>query len=275
MTWYDGSQASRIGGRKMKKVIALTIMALFLFPLVGIAGDFYSVKRVIDGDTFELETGDIVRLIGVDVPETSEPIGSEASKFVSSLLTGGSVRLEYDRERRDLYQRLLAYAFLGETFINAELIKRGYARAYTKYPFKQEYMDLFTQLEREAQEAGKGLWAKKAMSPQPTGEEYWLNTSSGVLHNSSCRWYGKTKEGHYTREPLGRDCSICGGAHRQAIIQKTKPSSPEDDITVYVTRTGKKYHRAGCRYLRKSAIPMKLSEARRLYGPCSVCKPPR
>ncbi len=45
--------------------------------------------------------------------------------------------------------------------------------------------------------------------------------------------------------------------------------------TVYVTRTGSKYHLAGCRYLRQSSIPMKLSEARKLYTPCSVCRPPK
>jgi len=45
-------------------------------------------------------------------------------------------------------------------------------------------------------------------------------------------------------------------------------------ITVYVTRTGKLYHRDGCRYLRQSKIPMSLAEAAQRYGPCSVCKPP-
>lgn len=44
--------------------------------------------------------------------------------------------------------------------------------------------------------------------------------------------------------------------------------------TVYVTRTGEKYHRDGCRYLRQSRIPMKLSEAKKMYAPCSVCRPP-
>jgi hypothetical protein len=47
------------------------------------------------------------------------------------------------------------------------------------------------------------------------------------------------------------------------------------DVTVYVTNTGTKYHRDGCRYLRQSRIPMKLSEAKKRYDPCSVCKPPR
>ena len=43
--------------------------------------------------------------------------------------------------------------------------------------------------------------------------------------------------------------------------------------TVYVTRTGSKYHRSGCRYLRKSKIAISLEEARRSYEPCSVCNP--
>ena len=46
------------------------------------------------------------------------------------------------------------------------------------------------------------------------------------------------------------------------------------NITVYVTRTGEKYHRDGCRYLRQSRIPMSLAQAAKMYGPCSVCKPP-
>ena len=48
----------------------------------------------------------------------------------------------------------------------------------------------------------------------------------------------------------------------------------EEDPTVYVTKTGKKYHAAGCSYLKKSSIPMKLSVASQLYSPCSKCKPP-
>lgn len=47
-----------------------------------------------------------------------------------------------------------------------------------------------------------------------------------------------------------------------------------EEITVYVTRTGHKYHRAGCRYLSKSMIPIGLADARRQYSPCSVCQPP-
>jgi hypothetical protein len=53
------------------------------------------------------------------------------------------------------------------------------------------------------------------------------------------------------------------------------PSVAADaEETVYVTRTGAKYHRAGCRSLARSRIPMSLKEAAGRYGPCSICRPP-
>lgn len=63
---------------------------------------------------------------------------------------------------------------------------------------------------------------------------------------------------------------------RWAGLAAAEPSakSAEDEVIVYVTRTGTKYHRAGCRYLSKSAIPMALSQASARYNPCSVSRPP-
>jgi hypothetical protein len=59
-------------------------------------------------------------------------------------------------------------------------------------------------------------------------------------------------------------------------LSKDKPSViHKKEQIVYVTRTGKKYHREDCRYLRRSSIPMKLSAARKVYDPCSVCQPPK
>lgn len=55
-----------------------------------------------------------------------------------------------------------------------------------------------------------------------------------------------------------------------------KKSYNEDEITVYITKTGSKYHRAGCQYLRQSCIPITLAQAKaRGYTPCKVCKPPK
>jgi len=114
---------------------------------VVIAGEWTKVTRVIDGDTIVIGSGKKVRLIGVDTPETVHPnkpveyFGKQASTFTKKMLTGKRIRLEFDQNKADKYGRLLGYVFLEDgTFFNAELIKQGYAYAYTKYPFRQAYI---------------------------------------------------------------------------------------------------------------------------------------
>lgn len=124
------------------------------------------VTRVVDGDTIEVrldgETED-VRYIGVDTPETVKPgapvecFGHEASDFNEQLVDGRMVRLEFDAERRDVYGRLLAYVHAGDRFVNAELVRLGYATTLTIAP-NDRFAGLFARLEREAADAGRGLW---------------------------------------------------------------------------------------------------------------------
>jgi len=133
-------------------------------------GPAYAVLRVIDGDTIVIRHNDhdtTVRLIGVDTPETvhpSKPIqhyGKEASSFLHNLLTGESVHLEppASGSPQDRYGRLLAYVYRAPDglFVNEELIRQGYGRAYTTYPFLRS--DRFVNRQRSAQAAGRGLWA--------------------------------------------------------------------------------------------------------------------
>jgi endonuclease YncB( thermonuclease family) len=121
------------------------------------------VSHVIDGDTLALDSGEDVRLIGVDTPETKHPkkpverFGKEATAFTKQLVEGQEVRLAYGQQRRDKYDRTLAYVYLLDgTFLNAEIIRQGYRFAYTRFPFK--YLEEFRRLEREAREAKRGLW---------------------------------------------------------------------------------------------------------------------
>ena len=121
--------------------------------------------RVIDGDTIELDGGERVRLIGVDTPETVDPrrpvqyFGKEASAFTRRMVEGKDVRIAQDQESRDQYGRTLAYVYLPDgTFLNAEIIRQGYGHAYTRFPYR--YQRQFVQLEREARENGRGLWAR-------------------------------------------------------------------------------------------------------------------
>ena len=125
------------------------------------------VTRVVDGDTVEAQVGgseEDVRYIGVDTPESVKPdapvecYGPQASHFNERLVEGETVRLEYDAEERDVYGRLLAYVYLGDTFVNAELVERGYATTLT-IPPNTRFADLFARLEREASDDGRGLWS--------------------------------------------------------------------------------------------------------------------
>lgn len=128
-----------------------------------LAGGDRVVTRVIDGDTIVLDGGERVRLIGVDTPESVDPrrpvqyFALEASEYTRRLLQGKAVRLEYDVQRRDRYQRTLAYVFLGDgTLANEQIIRDGYGFAYVKYPFSR--MESFRAAEREARQNGRGLW---------------------------------------------------------------------------------------------------------------------
>ncbi|MBI3317698.1 MAG: thermonuclease family protein [Candidatus Omnitrophica bacterium] len=125
------------------------------------------VERVVDGDTAVLSTGVRVRYIGVDTPELHhprkpvEPFAREAKEFNRRLVEGKKVRLELDVQRYDRYHRLLAYLFLADgTFVNSELLRQGYAQLLT-IPPNVKYADLFVENQREAREAGRGLWRKR------------------------------------------------------------------------------------------------------------------
>jgi micrococcal nuclease len=140
--------------------------------------DDIAVKRVVDGDTLLLESGDRVRLIGIDTPEvhesaklhrdagrsgqdikTIQEMGKRAADFTKSLVEGKRVRLEFDVERKDKYGRLLAYVYLvdGGVFVNAKIVEEGYASLMT-YPPNVKYADEFVKLYRQARENNRGLW---------------------------------------------------------------------------------------------------------------------
>jgi len=79
-----------------------------------------------------------------------------------------------------------------------------------------------------------------------------------------------------TTSPASAPASVQQPSEPAKAVAATPPAQTnKQEITVYVTKTGAKYHRDGCRYLSKSKIPMSLSAAKRSYGPCSVCGPPQ
>jgi micrococcal nuclease len=126
------------------------------------------VLRVVDGDTIEVLIAgqeEDVRYIGVDTPESVTPgelvecFGRRAGSFNQRLVGGRKVTLRFDRERRDPYGRLLAYVYVGDRMVNAELVRRGYARTLTIAPNDSRAV-LLARLERDAGRAGRGLWGR-------------------------------------------------------------------------------------------------------------------
>ena len=130
-------------------------------------GDAAVVERVVDGDTIVLVGGERVRLIGVDTPETKDPrksvqcFGKEAAAFTSTLLPPGThVRVVLDVEPRDRFGRTLAYVYreADGLFVNAELVRNGYAQLMT-IPPNVAHVDEFRALQTEARDGGRGLWS--------------------------------------------------------------------------------------------------------------------
>ena len=118
------------------------------------------VVRVIDGDTVELGDGSRVRYLCIDTPERGEAFYSEATERNSKLVYGKVVRLETGVEDVDKYGRLLRYVYVGEVFVNAELVKGGFAEAFI-FDEEEVHADYLRQLESEARRAGRGQWEEE------------------------------------------------------------------------------------------------------------------
>ena len=100
--------------------------------------------EVIDGDTFRLGNGELVRLIGIDAPELSQPGGELSREYLSHLILGKKITLERGLEERDKYNRLLHFVYIGNLCVNEEMIKQGYAEAryVSENPIHKYYLQL-------------------------------------------------------------------------------------------------------------------------------------
>jgi len=119
----------------------------------------FLVKEVIDGDTIILSDGSRVRLIGINTPEYGMYFYEEAREVLEAMVLGREVILEKDISGADKYGRLLRYVYAGDLFVNLEMVKRGFANAYT-YPPDVKYTGEFQGAERYARENNLGLWEK-------------------------------------------------------------------------------------------------------------------
>ncbi|MFH1995850.1 MAG: thermonuclease family protein [Candidatus Omnitrophota bacterium] len=142
------------------------------------AGRLY-VTRVVDGDTILLSNGERVRLIGIDTPEvhhsrklqrdaersktdieTIQALGARSKEFTERLCLNRIVTLEFDAEKHDRYDRLLAYVYRDDgTFVNAKIVQEGFAKIMT-IPPNVRHAALFRDLQEDARRNRRGLWAE-------------------------------------------------------------------------------------------------------------------
>lgn len=128
-----------------------------------------AVEEVLDGDTFELKNGQIVRLVGVDAPNKGEAAWEETTEYLEDLIEGEKVRLEYDVYQDDKFGRILAYVFEkcqtqagcrdGKRMVNWVLVRKGKARVVI-YEDRRKliYQDELLEAEEKARKEGLGFW---------------------------------------------------------------------------------------------------------------------
>lgn len=129
---------------------------------------------------------------------------------------------------------------------------------------------------------------QKVPEPEPKDEpgavqgQYVGSKSSDKYHYPNCSYVNQIKPENITwfssiEQAISAGYVGCKGCNPPGtVIEKPVTAPSQQSATVYITKTGAKYHRSGCRYLSKSMIPISLSNAKSSgYTPCSVCGPPR
>jgi len=126
------------------------------------------LKRVIDGDTLELESGEKVRLIGINTPEVASRFteqqagGQDAKKWLKGRLGSPDILLEYGEQLYDKYDRLLAHCFLENgDYINARLLEMGHAML-TLTPPNLRYAERLIAAQKQAENKRLGIWSMPA-----------------------------------------------------------------------------------------------------------------
>lgn len=230
------------------------LILLFVFIVVlSLAIELTPAKVliVVDGDTFIVDIKgktEKVRLIGVDALEIDTPLGKIAREFTAKYIVGETVYLEYDVDRYDKYLRLLAYVWLTppakETIPDTETLPAS--DTVIDRIVRENMLNAILLL--------NGMAKVMTVKPNVKYEPYFKRYEAIAIDKKLGIW----------------------ASTNQTSQTITQPSSQQSQqIIVYITATGKKYHQEWCRYLDNSKIAITLEEAKkRGYEPCKACHPP-
>jgi endonuclease YncB( thermonuclease family) len=219
---------------------------LLLFLLTATAGSAWQGKcvGVTDGDKISVMHGgraERIRLNGIDCPESRQAFGTQARQATAKWVFGTVVTVV--PVDTDHYGRTVAKVWCANgASLNESLLRSGYAWWYRQYA---PHSQLLASLEQQARQAKRGLWADAHAQPP---WEFRHGTSFTTAGSS-----GRT--------------TATGQSGRTR-------SSSASAATVYVTRTGRCFHRVGCSSLRKSQSPMSRQAAMATgLRACSRCNP--
>ena len=162
--------------------------------------------RLIDGDSILVEYhgySQEVRLIGIDAPEWGQEYGTQAKAHAMNFCFGYSLRLEFDKDRKDRYGRLLAYVYCGDKMLNAEMVRAGLAIAVKIKP-NVKYSARLKKIEDKARAERRGFWLRGGLKMTPS---QWRKKSGKYCFNSGNeegdRLYGLSPFGVRGRLRLG------------------------------------------------------------------------
>lgn len=223
------------GGKKEKwhdvmrhRSLPILLLAVWSFLAFSPAGG--RVRFVCDGDTVILESGDRVRYLGIDAPETAhdgrraEWMAGEARAFNARAVRGQRLRLEFDREARDRYGRLLSHVYLPDgRLLNLLLVREGLARVVTRRPNLCHRKELL-QAQRSAMKECLGIWSRE---PDSGKGPYVGSRRSFRFHRPGCPYafasIRKTgSDSIHSARPTGR-----GTAPAVTAFPKPVPPAPE------------------------------------------------
>jgi len=153
----------------MKQILELFIIIIIIFIQASegelVEGDneikkstINTVTHIVDGDTFDIASGERIRMIGIDTPERGEFFYKEASVRLGELIEGKEVVLIKDVSETDRYDRLLRHVYYEDVWINKQMIDEGFAKLVT-FPPDVSHVEVFERSQQEARKASMGMWA--------------------------------------------------------------------------------------------------------------------
>lgn len=170
------------------------MIGAFLFWALATAAQAFEarVSEILDGDTVVLSTGDKVRVIGINAPETHEPLGDETTRALTALVANRPLQVAVGTDKRDRYGRTLAYLNVSGQDVGLVLVRQGLAAAVA-FPPNTTRLDQYLAVEREARSARRGLWGNTYFAPRDATNPDAVTEGFGFYRGTVSRVGGSKK----------------------------------------------------------------------------------